>query len=175
MAKVNIGIKTTNELHNNIHGLLDAAKELGEIKDKGEYFDITFPLFKDYLKRKKLTQTEIGYNLAEVERATTLIIMQFINMIESHNNIMKFSESQFKEMLKQKEDKIEALSSLLEKTELENIHLKSVKEENTALIEKLKDMESKFNKIELKHEKELNKLKMANYKTIVESALKEVN
>ncbi|QCJ45505.1 hypothetical protein FAY30_26570 (plasmid) [Bacillus sp. S3] len=105
--------------------MLDAAKQLGLIKDKGEYFDITYPFFKDYLQRKKLTETEIGHNLAEVERATTLIVKQFINVIESHNNIMKYSESEYKGMLKQKEDKIEALSSLLEKTELENIQLKS--------------------------------------------------
>lgn len=175
MSKVNIGIKANENVANDVHVLLDAAKQLGIIKDKGEYFNITFPFFKDYLQRKKLTQTEIGHNLAEVERATALIIRQFINVIETHNNIMKFSESENNVMLKEKDDKIEALSSLLEKTELENIQLKQIKDENEGLKAKLKDMESKFNKLELKHEKELNKVRMSNYQSLVDSSLKEVN
>lgn len=74
MSKVNIGIKADQKLKENIHGLLDAAKELGSIKEKNEYFEITYPYFEEYLRRKQLTNTDLGYTLNEVERATALII-----------------------------------------------------------------------------------------------------
>lgn len=124
MSKVNIGIKTTEDLHKNLHQLLDAAKELGQIKDKGEYFAITYPLFKDYLKRKELTQTEIGFSLAEVERSTAMLIKQFICMIDSHNSIVNLNDTEYQEIIREKDMRIEALTSLLEKTERENIQLK---------------------------------------------------
>ncbi|MEH7128307.1 hypothetical protein V7103_08825, partial [Neobacillus drentensis] len=111
MSKINIGIKTTQELHNNIHGLLDVAKELGNIKEKNEYFEITYPYFEEYLRRKQLTDTDLGYTLNEIERATTLIIKQFLGMIESHENIIKITDTEYKEALSQKDRKIETLNS----------------------------------------------------------------
>jgi hypothetical protein len=175
MSKVNIGIKTTEELHKNVHQLLDAAKELGQIKDKGEYFNITYPLFQDYLKRKELTQTGIGNNLAEVERSTTLIIKQFISMIETHNRIVQFNEVEYQEILKEKDMRVEALTSLLEKTENENIHLNNMVEKNALLSKKIQDLETKLYKAELKHEKEISKVKMTTFQSFLDDKLKEVN
>lgn len=102
MSKVNIGIKTTQELYDNIHGLLDAAKDLGKIKEKNEYFEITYPFFEEYMIKKELTDTELGNTLNEVERATTIIIKQFMGMIESHENIMKIRDLKQKEILAQR-------------------------------------------------------------------------
>lgn len=181
MSKVNIGIKTTSELHNNIHKLLDAAKELGEIREKTEYFDITYPYFEEYLRRKQLTETNLGYTLNEVERATTIIIKQFMNMIESHENIIKITVNEQKELLLQKENKIEALSSLLEKTERENMRLAGIEEETISLIQKIEDLENKIIKMELKHDKDLNRLdkeyvrKFTNFQSLFEEKLNEVN
>lgn len=175
MTKVNIGIKTSNDLHKNIHDLLDVAKELGQIRDKGEYFDITYPFFQDYLKKKELIQTEIGNNLAEVERSTALIIKQFISMIESHNNIVKFNEAEYQEKIKEKDKRIEALTSLLEKTERENIHLNEMVEKNALLSKKIHDLEAKIYKMELKHEKEMSKVKMSSFQSLLDDKLKEVN
>lgn len=178
---MNIGIKTTPEIHSSIHSLLDVAKELGNIKEKNDYFEITLPYFEEYLRRKQLTETDLGYALNEVERATSIIIRQFINVIESHENILKIMSADQKEVLSQKDRKIEALSSLLEKTERENIRLNKIEEENEVLLQKIKDLENKISKMELQHEKELNRLdkeyvrKFTNFQTLFGEKIKEVN
>lgn len=181
MSKVNIGIKTTQDLYHNIHGLLDAAKELGTIKEKNDYFEITYPYFEEYLRRKELTQTELGPTLNEIERATTIIIKQFMNMMDSHENIIKLADIKYKEVLSEKDRKIQALTSLLEKVEHENMRLQTVDEENIQLKNEIVQLESKITKIELRHEKELNKLdreyvrKFSNFQSIFNEKLNEVN
>ncbi|RKJ74809.1 hypothetical protein D7X33_19175 [Butyricicoccus sp. 1XD8-22] len=181
MSKVNIGIKTTQDLYNNIHSLLDSAKELGRIKEKNEYFEVTYPYFEEYLRRKELTNTDLGSSISEVERATSIIIKQFLSMIDSHESIMKVTEMKQQEQLSQYERKINTLLSVVEKLEVENKRLSSVEAENVSLHNQVEQLKTRIQKMELKHEKELSNLdkeymqKFTNFQSIFELKRKEVN
>lgn len=181
MSKVNIGIKTTQDLYTNIHSLLDSAKELGAVKEKNDYFEITYPYFEEYLRRKELTKSEIGSTLTEIERSTAIIIKQFMNMIDSHENIVTLSEMKYKEIIAEKDRKLIALTSLLEKIEIENMQLKNSLQENEALKEKVIQLEGMITKQEIKYERQINKLdkeyvkKLSNFQSFFNDKLNEVN
>ncbi|MEH7128308.1 hypothetical protein V7103_08830, partial [Neobacillus drentensis] len=69
----------------------------------------------------------------------------------------------------------------LEKTERENMRLIKVDENNSCLNERVRELENKIIKMELKHEKELSRLdkeyvrKFANFQTLFGEKLNEVN
>lgn len=69
----------------------------------------------------------------------------------------------------------------MEKIEQENIRLKQVDEENARLHERIRELEEMMAKMELKHEKELNRLdkeyvrKFSNIQSLFESKMDKVN
>jgi len=146
VSKANIGIKATEEQKGIVHSLLNAAKELGVIKENNAYFEITSPYFEEWLKKQQLTKTSLGYAINEIERATTIITNQFMSIIESHETIVRLNKIKHEEEMQKKGKRIETLTSLLEKTE--NLQLKG----------KIKELENKLAKMELKHEREISRL-----------------
>jgi len=102
-----------------------------------------------------------------------------MSLLESHESIMKISEMNQREALSQSNRKVDALLTIVEKLESENIRLKSVETENKDLHEQILELKEEIRNRELRHEKEINRIekkymhKFTNFQTYLTQ--KEVN